>query len=204
MGRALQRQRVQTCRRITPRKRRLWLGSADALPLSRTTTTAKVPHRSLHRNSKDERTVTTACPQPGTENGLQRPTDLEGQTRATHHGQERRSPPKGRIHLRRLVFSTKLPLAVLRRTIHSRYLSFLNECMGIYHQSAPRGEVPPNCRPCKVCSKRCSTLELTLLIHSKCSRNCTPRPRGLPKLGLHPNENKATKGTKITVPEGVG
>jgi hypothetical protein len=30
----------------------------------------------------DERTVTTACPQPGTENGLQRPTDLEGQTRA--------------------------------------------------------------------------------------------------------------------------
>jgi Domain of unknown function (DUF4147) len=27
-------------------------------------------------------------------------------TRATHHGQERRSPLKGRIHLRRLVFST--------------------------------------------------------------------------------------------------
>jgi hypothetical protein len=42
----------------------------------------KFPHRSLHRSSKDERTVTTACPQPGTENGLQRPTDLEGQTRA--------------------------------------------------------------------------------------------------------------------------
>ncbi len=34
------------------------------------------------QESKDERTVTTACPQPGTENGLQRPTDLEGQTRA--------------------------------------------------------------------------------------------------------------------------
>jgi transposase len=30
-------------------------------------------------------------------------------TRATHHGQEKRSPHKGRIHLRRLVFSTKLP-----------------------------------------------------------------------------------------------
>jgi hypothetical protein len=48
----------------------------------RTTTTTKLPHRSLHRSSKDERTVTTACPQPGTENGLQRLTDLEGQTRA--------------------------------------------------------------------------------------------------------------------------
>jgi transposase len=36
----------------------------------------------VHRSSKDERTVTTACPQPGTENGLQRPTDLKGQTRA--------------------------------------------------------------------------------------------------------------------------
>jgi hypothetical protein len=82
MGRALQRQRVQTCRHIAPQKRRLWLGSADALRLSRTTTTAKVPHRSLHRSIKDERTVTTACPQPGTENGLQRPTDLKGQTRA--------------------------------------------------------------------------------------------------------------------------
>src|SRR5580698_3937856 len=34
-------------------------------------------------------------------------------TRATHHGQESLSPPKGRIHLRRLVFSTNLPLAVL-------------------------------------------------------------------------------------------
>jgi transposase len=43
-------------------------------------------------------------------------------TRATHHGQERRSPQKGRIHLRRLVFSTKLPLAGPRRTIHCRYL----------------------------------------------------------------------------------
>ena len=32
--------------------------------------------RSLHRNSKDERTVTTACLQPDTDNGPQRPTDL--------------------------------------------------------------------------------------------------------------------------------
>jgi len=30
----------------------------------------------LHRNSKDERTVKTACPQPDTDNGPQRPTDL--------------------------------------------------------------------------------------------------------------------------------
>ena len=37
-------------------------------------------------------------------------------TCATHRGQKRRSPPKGRIHLRRLVFSPKLTLAVARRT----------------------------------------------------------------------------------------
>ncbi len=36
----------------------------------------KLTHRSLHRNSKDERTVTTACLQPDTDNGLLRPTDL--------------------------------------------------------------------------------------------------------------------------------
>jgi transposase len=36
----------------------------------------KLTHRSLHGISNDERTVTTACLQPGTENGLQRPTDL--------------------------------------------------------------------------------------------------------------------------------
>ena len=44
---------------------------------------------------------------------------LREDTRATHHGQENYSPPKGRIHLRRLVFSTNFSLAVLRRTIHS-------------------------------------------------------------------------------------
>jgi hypothetical protein len=33
-----------------------------------------IPHRTLHRNSKDERTVTMACLQPDPENGLQRPT----------------------------------------------------------------------------------------------------------------------------------
>ena len=35
----------------------------------------KFTHRGLHSNRKDERTVTTACLQPDTENGLQRPTD---------------------------------------------------------------------------------------------------------------------------------
>jgi hypothetical protein len=81
-----------------------------ALPLSHTTYDGlKFLHRSLHRVSNDERTVTTACPQPAVTNGPQRPTSLEGQTRrATHPGQENYSPPKGRIHLRRLVFSTKL------------------------------------------------------------------------------------------------
>ena len=47
-----------------------------AFPLYGTTDGFKFTHRGLHRNSKDERTVKTACLQPGTENGLQRPTDL--------------------------------------------------------------------------------------------------------------------------------
>ena len=42
----------------------------------------ELSHRSLQRGSKDERTVTTACPQPAVTNGPQRPTSLEGQTRA--------------------------------------------------------------------------------------------------------------------------
>ena len=42
----------------------------------------KLSHRSLHRCNKDERTVTTACLKPGPRNGLQRPTDFKGQTRA--------------------------------------------------------------------------------------------------------------------------
>jgi hypothetical protein len=67
------------------------------------------PTEVCKRGSKDERTVTTACPQPccyewsSTTDELRR-TD----TRATHPGQENYSPPKGRIHLRRLIFSTKL------------------------------------------------------------------------------------------------
>ena len=82
LGCALQRQRVQARCRITVRKRRLRLGSATRSHFPAPLRRLKFPHRSLHRSSKDERTVTTACPQPGTENGLQRPTDLEGQTRA--------------------------------------------------------------------------------------------------------------------------
>src|SRR5271168_1663808 len=40
---------------------------------------------------------------------FKRPTSFKRtDTRATHPGQENYSPPKGRIHLRRLVFSTKL------------------------------------------------------------------------------------------------
>jgi hypothetical protein len=42
MGRALHRQRAQTCRRKAARKRRLRLGSAGALSLSRTATNNKV------------------------------------------------------------------------------------------------------------------------------------------------------------------
>jgi hypothetical protein len=42
----------------------------------------ELSHRSLQRGSKDERRVTTACPQPAVTNGPQRPTGLEGQTHA--------------------------------------------------------------------------------------------------------------------------
>jgi len=81
-GLCFQRQRLQTRRRVTARKRRLRLGSARRSHFPAPRRRLKFPHRRLHRSSKDERTVTTACLQPGTENGLQRPTDLEGQTRA--------------------------------------------------------------------------------------------------------------------------
>ena len=91
------------------------LGSASA---------ATSIHQGLHRNNKDERTVITDRLQPDTDNGLQRPTDLKGQTRTgTHPGQEHAFPSKGRIHCRRLVFSPKLILTVTRRTIHYRYYS---------------------------------------------------------------------------------
>ena len=74
------------------------------VPVKETYPRIQSTHRSLHRNSNDERTVTTACLQPDTENGLLRPTDLLGQAcSGTHRGQERRSPLEGRIHCRRLV-----------------------------------------------------------------------------------------------------
>jgi hypothetical protein len=54
----------------------------------------KLP-RSLHRNSKDERTVKTASLKPVSDNGLQRPLGLLGQIRSgTHPGQEHMTPPK--------------------------------------------------------------------------------------------------------------
>jgi transposase len=69
LGCIVERRRLQACSERFARDL--------ALPLYGTTTTAlKFNHRGLHRNNKDERTVTTACPQPGSQNGLQRPTDL--------------------------------------------------------------------------------------------------------------------------------
>jgi hypothetical protein len=54
----------------------------------------KLP-RSLHRNSKDERTVKTASLKPVSDNGLQRPLGLLGQIRSgTHPGQEHATPSK--------------------------------------------------------------------------------------------------------------
>jgi len=81
----------------------------------------KFTHRGLHRNSKDERTVTTACLQPGNENGLEKsnPTDLEGQTRA-----QLIMARKADLHQRPNTFAQtclldlSFSLAVARRTIH--------------------------------------------------------------------------------------
>ena len=94
---------------LTVWKRRLRLGSATRSHFPAPPRRLEPSHRSLQRGSKDERTVTTACPQPAVTNGPQRPTSFKRtDTRATHSGQENYSPPQGRIHLRRLVFSTKL------------------------------------------------------------------------------------------------
>jgi hypothetical protein len=67
----------------------------------------------------DDRTVTTTCLNPATENGLQRPTDLSGKVRAQLiMARSARPQQKGRIHLRRLLCGPIFPLAVVRRTIH--------------------------------------------------------------------------------------
>jgi hypothetical protein len=98
LGCIVERRRLQACSERFARDL--------ALPLYGTTTTAlKFNHRGLHRNNKDERTVTTACLQPGSQNGLQRPTDLYGQTRAQLIMAGKLISIKGRIHLRRLVSS---------------------------------------------------------------------------------------------------
>ena len=67
--------RIQTCHRITARNRRLRRKSATRSHFTAPRRRLEFTHRSLHRNSKDERTVTTACLQPDTDNGLHdRPT----------------------------------------------------------------------------------------------------------------------------------
>ena len=112
-------------------------------------------HRSLHRSSKDERTVTTACPQPGTENGLQRPTDLEGQTRAQLIMARRAD-----LHLKAeyicadLSSRPRFSLAVARRTIHSHYLlNFSSASISCFIAAGPEssptwfGEKSRPCRP---------------------------------------------------------
>ncbi len=59
------------CPRERVRKRRLRLGSATRSHFpSLLRRVDQVSHQGLHRSSKDERTVTTACPHPGTDNGL--------------------------------------------------------------------------------------------------------------------------------------
>jgi len=71
-----------SCASIAARKRRLRLGSAIASHVTAPRRRLELSHRSLHRSSNDEKTVTTACLKSGPENGLQRSTDFEGQTRA--------------------------------------------------------------------------------------------------------------------------
>jgi hypothetical protein len=60
-------------------QRRLRLGSATRSHFPAPPRRLELSHRGLQRGSKDERTVTTACPQPAVANGPQRPTSLEGQ-----------------------------------------------------------------------------------------------------------------------------
>src|SRR3974390_74874 len=67
----------------------------------------ELTHRGLHRNSKDERTVTTACLQPGRREWSRksnRPTYKDRHARNSSWPGELISIT-GRIHLRRLAFS---------------------------------------------------------------------------------------------------
>jgi hypothetical protein len=48
----------------------------DISRTERLTTHNQISNQSLHRNSRDDRTVTTACLKPAGRIGLQRPTDL--------------------------------------------------------------------------------------------------------------------------------
>ena len=78
-------------------------------------------HRGLHRNSKDESTVTTACLGTCWPNWLIT-TDrlIRTDTRATHPGQERCAPPKAEYICADLSSRLSFFLAVGRRTIHFR------------------------------------------------------------------------------------
>jgi hypothetical protein len=83
MGGPVQRPRLQanSGSRITVRKDAFGLEVLRAPTFPHHHDDERFPPKSA-RSSKDERTVTTACLQPGPENGLQRPTDFEGRTRA--------------------------------------------------------------------------------------------------------------------------
>src|SRR5277367_5468984 len=91
---------------------------ALALPLSRTTTTNKLSTEvctgSARTKEQSQRCIHSLVPTMGLN---VRSAYKDGYARNSSWPGER-SPHKGRIHLRRLVFSTKLPLAVARRTIH--------------------------------------------------------------------------------------
>jgi Transposase IS116/IS110/IS902 family len=75
LGCALQRQRLQTCRRVIARKRRLGLGGATRSHFSFPT---KVCTGAARTKEQSQLCARNLVPR----NGLQRPTDLEGPTRA--------------------------------------------------------------------------------------------------------------------------
>jgi hypothetical protein len=119
MGCALQWQRVQARHNLRRGKDAFGL---EALARSHFPTPRRLmfPHRSLHRSSKDERTVTTACLKPGPENGFNdRPTLKDRHARNSSWPGEIISTQRP-YTFAQTCLSTKLPFAVLRRTIHFR------------------------------------------------------------------------------------
>jgi hypothetical protein len=115
MGRTIER---QDYRPVTAGAADAWL-EAPAPTLPHHTTDLKFTHRSLHRNSKDERTVTTACLQPDPEMVFNdRPTLRTGTQRNSSWPGETISTQRPNTFAQTCLLAPSFSLAVLRRTIH--------------------------------------------------------------------------------------